>query len=244
MVGLTILGGGVSFFESYLSSWVGQRFVITLRGQRFSHVQGLSLATFQRRPVGDILTRLTGDISTIETLLISGSLDLVSAVGRLVFFAGALVLLDWRLAIVAMVAGPSLGLLIRFTSRRIQQVSRDVRRRTGGMIASAEQSLSSIALVQAYSRQQLESERYERENRGAFAATMTVTRLRGAFGPLTDVVQAVSALAVVPLAAQGARARHGGGNAQREAVCGGATRPRAARSAPAWPRDMRCCTRR
>ncbi|MEJ7787904.1 MAG: ABC transporter ATP-binding protein, partial [Solirubrobacteraceae bacterium] len=196
-IGLTLLGGGVSFFQSYLSSWVGERFILTLRGHFFSHVQGLSLATFQRRRVGDILARLTGDISAIETLLISGSLDLVAAASRLVFFAGALLVLDWRLALVTIVSAPLLGLVIRISSRIIKQASREVRRRNGGMTASAEQTLSNVALVQAYNRQGLESERYERENRGAFAATMTVTRLRGVFGPLTNVVQAISALAVL-----------------------------------------------
>ncbi|MEJ7787986.1 MAG: ABC transporter ATP-binding protein, partial [Solirubrobacteraceae bacterium] len=207
VIGLTLIGGGVAFFESYLSSWVGGRFLLALRGHLFTHIQQLSLSVFQRRRTGDILARLTGDIAAIETLLISGSLELLSAVARIVFFAGALFVLDWRLALVAVVAVPVLAAVIKFASRVIKQASRDLRRRTGAMTATAEESLSNIALAQAYNREKMGRERYERENRAAFDATMVETRMRAIFGPLTNVIQALSALAVLAVGVVGLQER-------------------------------------
>src|SRR3954471_16715756 len=67
-VALAVVGGAVSFADDYLSTWIGERFVLDLRTQFFRHLQGLSLDFFERRKLGDVLSRLTGDVSAIETL--------------------------------------------------------------------------------------------------------------------------------------------------------------------------------
>src|SRR5829696_424229 len=75
---LAVVGGAVSFFDDYLSTWIGERFVLDLRVEFFRHLQGLSLDFFERRKLGDTLSRLTGDISAIETLMLSGLADAAS----------------------------------------------------------------------------------------------------------------------------------------------------------------------
>src|SRR5262249_16949799 len=89
-VGLTLLGGVVSFFDDYLAAWVGERFLLSLRTGFFRHLQGLSLDFFERRRLGDMLSRITGDISSIESFVLSGVTDALSYVLQIVFFAAAL----------------------------------------------------------------------------------------------------------------------------------------------------------
>src|SRR4051812_10697407 len=102
-LGLTVLRGGLAFADDTLSAWIGERFVLNLRVVFFSHLQRLSLDFFERRHLGDVLSRLTGDTAAIETFVLSGVADGVAYVLRLVFFAGAMLLLDWRLALISFV---------------------------------------------------------------------------------------------------------------------------------------------
>jgi ATP-binding cassette subfamily B protein len=196
-LGLTIVGGIVDFFDDYLSTWVGERFLLELRTGFFRHLQGLSLDFFERRRLGDVISRLTGDISSIEDLVLSGVVDGCSYVIRLVVFAGALFFLRWDMALASLVVGPLFGFAARRFSRLIKQASRERRRRSGSISAVAEESLGNTMLVQAYNRQDTEAERFRRESVGSFAATMASTRLKALFGPLIDVIELLGAMVVL-----------------------------------------------
>jgi ATP-binding cassette, subfamily B, bacterial len=195
--GLTLLAGVVSFFDDYLSTWVGERFLLSLRTSFFRHIQGLSLDFFERRRLGDLISRLTGDIGSIENFVLSGVADAISYSLRIVFFAGALFLLRWDLALVSLFVAPLFWLTARRFSRLIRQASREKRRRSGSISAVAEESLSNAQLVQAYNRQGAEVDRFHRENLGSFEATMSSTRLKALFAPIIDLIELAGAMVVI-----------------------------------------------
>jgi ATP-binding cassette, subfamily B, bacterial len=197
--GLALAGGLVSFCDDYLSTWIGERFLLTLRTDLFRHLQSLSLDFFERRRLGDVLSRLTGDVGAIETLVLSGVADALSYGMRIAFFTGALFYLDWVLALVALLVAPLFWLAARRFSRLIKEASREKRRRSGSVSAVAEDSLSNTALVQAYGREEWEVERLHRENLGAFRAEMSATRLKALFSPLIDLFELVGALLVIAI---------------------------------------------
>jgi ATP-binding cassette subfamily B protein len=194
---LNLLGAAIGFADDYLSDWVGERFLLGMRTRLFAHLQELSMDAFERRRLGDVLTRLTGDVAAIEAFVLTGVADLVSFSVRILVFSGALVLLSWKLSIVALVVAPLFWFAARWFSHRIKRASREKRRRSGALGAVAEESLGNAALVQAYNRQATEVERYEREARGAFAAQMAATRLRALFTPVVDLIELVGALLVI-----------------------------------------------
>src|SRR5262249_16478538 len=146
-VAITLLEGVVSFVDEYLSAWVAERFVLNLRARVFKHLQRLSLTFFEKRQLGDILSRLTGDVNAIEQLLLSGVNQALTYLFQIFFFAGALFVLDWRLALAALAAAPVFLLLARFFAKRIKTASRERRRRSGSITAVAEESLRNAALV-------------------------------------------------------------------------------------------------
>jgi ATP-binding cassette subfamily B protein len=198
-LGLTILRGGLGFIEDWLSALSAERFVLSLRVIFFSHVQRLSLDTLERRQLGDVLARLGGDVSAIEGFVLSGIVEGVAYLARLVFFAGALFFIDWRLALVAFMVAPIFGYASRLISHAIKHASREVRRSAGSIASVAEESLANTQLVQAYGGQTREVARFHRENRAALKATMSAVRLKAMFTPMVDLIELVGALVVVGL---------------------------------------------
>ena len=196
-VGLTLVGGVVDFLDDYLTTWTGERFLLRLRTSVFGHLQSLGLDFFERRRLGDLISRLTGDVSSIETLVLSGIVDALSYALRIAFFSAALFYLQWDLALVSLTVAPLFVFLARRFTKRIKVASREKRRRSGSISAVAEESLGNAPLVQAYNRQGAEVERFHRENRGSFAATMAATRLKAAFTPLVDLIELFGALIVI-----------------------------------------------
>ncbi|MFF3072185.1 ABC transporter ATP-binding protein [Kitasatospora sp. NPDC057936] len=199
--GLTVMAGALGFADEMTSTWVGERFLLALRADVFRHLQGLSLGFFERRRLGDVLARLTGDVEAVETFLLSGVVDAVAYVAELAVFLGVLFYLRWDLALVALIVVPLFWFTARHFSARVKAASRERRRRSGSVSALTEESLGNIALVQACNRQGWEQERFRRESMARFRATMEATRLRALFAPIVDVLELAGALIVLGVGA-------------------------------------------
>ena len=161
-----------------------------------------------RRRLGDVLTRLGGDVAAIESFVLSGVASAFAAVLQIVFFVGALFYLQWDLALISLIVAPLFFIVARRFSGLIKRASREKRRRSGSLGAVAEQTLGNVALVQASRREGAELERYRREGDGVIAAELSSVRIRGVFSPLVDLIELAGILLVVYF---GTRAIAGGG---------------------------------
>ena len=198
-IGLTIFNGLVTFGDDYLATWLAERFLQRMRRRVFSHVQTLSVDVLDRRRLGDLIARLTSDVQAIESFVLSGVADGLSALLRILFFSAALFYLQWQLALVALVVTPIFLLVAKRFSGLIKHASREKRRRSGSLSAVAEESLANQMLVQASNRQDAELRRFERENEGIIEAQLASTRIRGLFGPLVDLVELLGVMVVIVL---------------------------------------------
>ncbi|ANP53984.1 ABC-type multidrug transport system fused ATPase/permease subunit [Streptomyces griseochromogenes] len=198
-LGLVLCSGVLGFADDVTSTWVSERFLLSLRADVFRHVQGLSLGFFERRRLGDVLSRVTGDVDAVETFLLSGVADALYYVIRLSLFLGLLFYLRWDLTLLALAIVPLFWGTGRHFSRLIKEASRERRRLSGSISAIAEESLGNVALVQAYNRQGWEERRFERESAGRFRAAMASARIRAVYGPVVEIIEVTGGLAVMGL---------------------------------------------
>ncbi|MGH3110533.1 MAG: ABC transporter ATP-binding protein, partial [Gaiellaceae bacterium] len=195
-VGLTVVGGIVAFGDEYVSAWVGERFLLGLRSRLYGHMLTLSDGP-QRRRLGDLLARLTGDVQAIESFVLTGVGTAIAALLQIAFFTAALFYLQWDLALLSLVVAPLFWFTAHRFSRLIKRASREKRRRSGSLTAVAEEGLSNALLVQASNRQDTELERFRRENEGIVSAELAATRLRALFAPVIDLIELAGALLVI-----------------------------------------------
>jgi ABC-type multidrug transport system fused ATPase/permease subunit len=197
IVVLTVLTGTLGFADDLLSAWVGERFLVGVRTRLYQHLQHGSPDALDRRRLGDVLARLTSDVQAIESFLLGGVAETVSALARILLFSGALFLLSWDLALVSLVVAPLFWLTAQRFSLRVRHASREKRRRSGSLGAVAEEGLSSLGLVQSLNREQTELDRFRRESEGIVAAELAATRLRALFAPVTDLLELIGGLLVL-----------------------------------------------
>ena len=198
-LGLTLLSGIAGFADGYVAAWVGERFLLRLRTRVFAHVQGLSTHALDQRRLGDVLQRLTSDVQAIESFVLAGIGDGLSALLRILFFGTALFLLQWQLALVSLIVTPLFFLLARHFSRLSKHAAREKRRRNGSLGAVAEESLANAALVQSLDRGPAEVARFHAEGERIVEAELAATRIRGLFSPLVDLIELLGVLVVITL---------------------------------------------
>ena len=198
-IGLNLLSGVVSGADDYLSTWVSQRFLVDLRRDVFSHVLALPSAVHDRRRLGDTLTRLTSDVSAVERFMVSQLSVGLGALIRLVFFVGALLWLEWQLALASFVIAPLFWWVSTRFARLTRDVSRERRRRGGSLGSVTEEALANASLVQSYGREDRAVATYDGHNRAIAGAELAASRIRAIFLPLVDLAELVGVLVVVGL---------------------------------------------
>ncbi len=196
-VGVTLLVGVLGFAGQYLGAWIGENFLHRMRTRVFAHLHTLSVSFFDRRRLGDILSRLTGDVAAIESVVLSGVIGIIANIFKIVVFAGVLFFMDWRLALASLIAVPVFWTIARTFARRIKIASREVRARAGSITVVAEESLGNAILIQAYGRQNAELERFGAQSIGSVHAELAATRLGAMFSPLVDLIQVLGVLTIL-----------------------------------------------
>jgi ATP-binding cassette, subfamily B, bacterial len=196
-LGFTVLGGLISFGDGVLSTWISEQFLLALRTRVFAHLQQLPPEFFMGKRRGDLVARLTGDVAEIETLLLTGVVDLLSYLFRIVFFVAALLYLSWQLALLAFVVAPLFWLASHVFAGRIKQIAREQRRCRGAISATAEESLATLPLVQAYNREQTEIAQFHGQGMGNVTAQMRLSRMRALFAPILNLFELAGVLAVI-----------------------------------------------
>jgi subfamily B ATP-binding cassette protein MsbA len=196
-LGLTLAQAVLGGADRILSTWLTQRFLVDLRTDLLRHLQRLPLDFFTRSRLGDVMARVAGDVSAIESFLVSGTSRVLACALELVVFTVALFWLDPVLATVSLVVAPLFWVSSRYFSRRIKTISREKQRRSGSIATSIEQTLSTMPLVHAFDASEREVLRYRDEAEAKFRAEMASARLRSVYSPTVELIELVGALAVI-----------------------------------------------
>jgi ABC-type multidrug transport system fused ATPase/permease subunit len=196
---LSLTSGLLGWVNEYVSTWVGANLSLTVRRQMLARIHQAPTDVVDRARAGDLLTRLTADARSVESLLLAGVVDGIGTITRLVLFTGALLLLDWQLALVSFVVAPAFWWASRRFGRRLKALSRERRRRAGSMASVAEQSLGALALVQVHGRADAEQERFDREGRAIMVAELGAARIRALYPMVIDLLELLGMLSVLTL---------------------------------------------
>jgi ABC-type multidrug transport system fused ATPase/permease subunit len=187
---------GMSYVQTYLTGWVGERILADLRLKLFGHLQRLSLGFFERNRAGVIISRLTNDVEALDQLVTDGVTTLVQSTLTLVGTAILLLVLDWRLALATLAVIPlmSVGtILFRIYSSRAYAA---VRERLGLVTATLAEDIAGMRIVQAFTREHKNIANFREVAEQYRDANMRTVVLNAVYFPFVDLVSSV-ALAVV-----------------------------------------------
>ncbi len=176
-----------NFGQGYLLAYAGERLVADLRRRLYRHLQGLSVGFFDGRRVGELMSRLTNDVTAIQTSITT---NLLTFFQQLVFLLGAATLVlitDWRLAAVALAVLPPIIAAGAFFGKRLQALANEQQAELGAATTVLEETIAGARTVKSFAREDYEVARYDASVGRTFATAMRRTRLRAVFSPLISL---------------------------------------------------------
>ncbi|HVD14798.1 MAG TPA: ABC transporter ATP-binding protein, partial [Actinomycetota bacterium] len=187
---------GDSMAEVFLARG-GRKLGYNLRVALFTHLEKLSLAFHNQRRTGDVLTRVTSDVTEVEEFITDSVSDLT---GSILVLTGTLAFLAWKspqVMVLAIVIVPVMALVSSGFTGRIKAAAKQQRAREGDLASHAQEMLTLIGVIQTYGRGGYERERFARLSDRAMQSALRAARLEAGFGWVVSVAQALCIVGVV-----------------------------------------------
>ena len=202
MVLIAIVGAVSSYWQSYLTTTVGQYVMHDLRHTLYSHVQRLSLSYYDQHRTGDLVVRLTSDIDDVQdfvsSVVLTMTLDLLTITGML----GVMLYLDARFTLIALAVAPAMFVVVRRLTKRIKKASREMKERESDLVSVVQESVSSMRAVKAFTAEEYESERLDRQSRASVDAALRARAIKARLTPTIDIIVAVGTALVLAVGAR------------------------------------------
>ncbi len=184
LIGVFLLRAFITLIETYNLNYIGERILADIRKQLYSHLQTLSLRFFTERRVGELVSRISNDVTVMRSVLTNNVNTLLQQSLTLLGSIVIMFLLNARLTLFILVMIPIVVLLGFVFGFYLRRISTQVQDEIASSTVVAEEVLQNIREVKSFTREPYEIARYHRAVDRAFAAAIRLLRVRAVFGPV------------------------------------------------------------
>jgi subfamily B ATP-binding cassette protein MsbA len=183
---------GVAFYIStYFTESLGQRIANDLRVRLFHRLQLFSLGFYDQNRVGTILSTIMTDVQTIQSFASVSTLNLITDSFTIVGMVVVMFMLRWDFALVALTVTPLLAIFVFRVNKLVKNATREVRKRQSNMLATLQQSLEGIEVVQAFDRQDLQEQHLVQASQETVMAWLKARRASSLLSPVVGFAVAL-----------------------------------------------------
>jgi ATP-binding cassette subfamily B multidrug efflux pump len=143
----------LEFIQTYLMQWTGQKIMFDLRSQIFRHIQRMTVAFFDRNPVGRLVTRVTSDVDALNEMFTSGVLAIFEDIFILGFIVLIMVKMSWLLALLTLCVIPAILYATKLFRDHVRESYRRQRAATAKINSFTQEYVSGMAVVQLFNRE-------------------------------------------------------------------------------------------
>jgi ATP-binding cassette subfamily B protein len=192
-----VVAFGLQYAQGLLTTWLGQSVMYDLREEIFRKFQYHDLRYFDRNPVGRLMTRITSDVETLNELFSSGVVSVFGDLFTLVFILGAMLRMDWQLALVTFSVLPFVVWAAFLFRARIRDAYRDIRVRLARINAFLHERFTGMRVVQLFNREEADARRHAEINQDYLDAHLRSITYYALFFPVIELFTAIALALIV-----------------------------------------------
>jgi len=202
LVALTLVEGFFRFWMRWLLIGVSRDIEYSLRNDLFTHLEKLPMVFYQRNKTGDLMSRVTNDLSNVRMLVGPGIMYTANTLLTVAFSIVLMLQIDWRLTLLALLPLPLVSYSVRHFGRRIHDLTEESQSKLADLSARVQESMSGIRVVKAFVQENYEISEFEKMNQSLVDKNRELIRITSIFYP---TMQLFIGLAVVMVLWYGGR---------------------------------------
>jgi subfamily B ATP-binding cassette protein MsbA len=169
---------------------VGERVVAALRRTLYTHIQGMPLSFFADLHSAELMSRVVSDVNRLARVSSTVLVMTVRQVAMVVALLSVMVLREWRLAVIAVIVFPFIGVAVRSIGRRLYRINKRSQEKVAELNVLLHEAFSGMKIVKAFGREAHEAERFDRVNRRLLDLALKDHRTDEITEPLMEVLAA------------------------------------------------------
>ena len=197
LLGIYAVGSLAQRGQTYQVGSIGQGVLASIRARIFDRLQHLPLRYFDKRPVGDLMSRVLNDVDTLNQLFSQGIAQLLGSLFSLIGILIAMFFLNWNLALASFLIIPIMLLTTAYFARRARRAFRVTRQTVGDVTANLQEDIVGVREAQAFNRTEENIERFRERNAANRTANVQAVAITSAFAPTIDVLSTLSIALVI-----------------------------------------------
>ena len=191
LLGLLVFQSILSYFNTYLTSWLGQSVIRDMREEIFRHILRLRLSFFDKNAIGKLQTRAISDIETLNDVFSSGLVRIMGELLQLIAIFVAMLYTDWRLTLVVLVTVPLMLIATYIFKNKVKKAFQGVREAVSNMNAFLQEHISGMQIVHIFNREKIEAQKYDHINRNLRRAHLHSVMAFSIFFPVVEIISAL-----------------------------------------------------
>ncbi|MCX5990493.1 MAG: ABC transporter ATP-binding protein [Chloroflexi bacterium] len=199
LIGMIGVSGGLNLLgavQLYLEQWVGQRVIFDVRGALYDHLQSQSMSFYDANQTGQLMSRVTNDVSQVQFFLTQGLSRLVTTFITIAANLAVMFWLDWHLTLISLVVVP-LILWFQKYSVKVWPLFRKRQELQASLNVVIQENVAGIKLVKAYGREEFEADRFNAVNEEMRSVALQSWRVFGVTGPGQEFATYLSAIIII-----------------------------------------------
>jgi len=201
LVVLGLVSAILSYIQLFLASYIGQNLTARLRKQLFSHLERLSLDWHGKQKKGDLVQRVTGNISDIEKLVTDGLVDLLAGLLTIIGVVIVMILTNWQFTLLSIVIVPALFVVVISYTTGIKTAAKRAAKAAGQVANVATEDIGSITVLKAFTLEEREDLRFKGYVGKHRDAGLRAGGLQAQFTPIVAVLVAIGTAIIVGVGA-------------------------------------------
>ncbi|HKI46517.1 MAG TPA: ABC transporter ATP-binding protein [Balneolales bacterium] len=183
--------------NTYLTNWIGQGVLYSMRNAVFRKIQSLHVQYFDRNPLGRLITRTTNDIEAIDDLVSNGVVNMMGDLLRILFIVFFMLKMNWELTLVALSVMPLLIYFSFLFKKKVRVSFLNVRDQIARINSFIQEHINGMSIVQLFNRSQREADRFSKINAGHRNAYIQTIFYFALFWPAVELISTISIALVV-----------------------------------------------
>jgi ATP-binding cassette subfamily B protein len=197
LIGVAVVRGAFNFTQGFWSEKASQNVAFDVRNALFDKIQSLSFSYHDRAQTGQLMTRLTSDVEMVRQFTGMGLFQFINALIMILGSAVLLLLMNWRLALIALATIPLMLLLIGRFMMTVRPVFEQVQSRLGALNTVLQENLAGVRVVKAFAREPFEASRFQTANQAYLETNLQTVRAFAANFPIIFLIFNLGTLAIV-----------------------------------------------
>ena len=169
--------------HNYLFDVTEKRVIADFRIKLFNHLHKMSVSYFVKRRTGEVMSRMTNDVTTIENIVTDLPATMIQQSIRLLGGIIIIIYMNWKLTFMILVLAPALALFARVFGRKLKKLSTEIQDKLAVSTTVLEENISCYQIVKSFVRDHLESNRFSKAIEDSFISARKRVIISAFFGP-------------------------------------------------------------